>query len=120
MSNAAERSSGFVECDMPVGTDAKNLNVLLHFSEKGVISVAFRLSVRRLTVFYVGVFKIDIYMIEKIVSHEIHVALIARYVKPRVFVKVYRFYVFITRSVFVMIFNHVFVKTDGRGSRCKP
>ncbi len=119
MRNATERRAGFVERDVSVRADAENLNILLHFFEKGVISVALRLSVCRFAVFDVGIRKVYIDMIEKIISHKIDVALVARYVKPRVLVEVYGFNLFIARSVLVVVFDHIFIKTYGGGTRCE-
>ena len=120
MRNAAERRAGFVERDVSVRADAENLNILLHFFEKGVISVALRLPVCRFAVFNVCVRKVYIDMIEKIISHKIDVTLVARYVKPRVLVEIYGFDFSVTRSVLVVVFDHIFIKTYGGGTRCKP
>ena len=117
MRNASERSPRFVKRDMTVGTYAEYLNILLHNGKKGVVSVAFRFSVRRFTVFDISVFKVYIDMVEEIVPHKVDVTLIARIIETRIFVEVYRFNAFITRTVFLVVLYHIFIKTYGGRTR---
>ena len=110
--NGAEGCTGLVKADMSVGAETKKLNILLHSIKKRVVSVALSLSALSNTAGKICICKVNVYSVEKILTHKVSVALIVLGSEGNVFIKVNGLYVFVGCAVFKMILYHIVVCTD--------
>ena len=70
-------------------------NILLHCIKKGVVSVALCLSALGNTAWKIGICKVDINSVKKVLAHKVCIALIMVGSKSNILIKIYRFYILI-------------------------
>ena len=116
---AVKRCVGLVKTDVSVTTDAEDLNVLRMLLDKGGVACALLFGIGGKSVGNMGVFAIDVDVIEEVVRHKVNVALVAVFPQTDVFVKVYAAYVCKTKLLFVAVVGKNFVHAYGRAARCK-